>query len=361
MYEKMLCLSFTSWTQWKIRMQSKQAALYVVLLLPIVSAINENKNTSSRNHLKHKFGCLPTEKWNVMSLSYNSVEGICMSRDYEAENEPKEITLNPILINIENSTLVSIDEKEKTMTMEIQLAAIWADERINAVFIKSLGAVTLPSVTTEDKTNIWNPFQRLEIWNLKERRYILDPIILKIGLSTGKTANEILKRLDGKTSYPDRRSVVWSKIYWRVTVSCPFDFRRFPFDAHKCPLIMVLPFDWNLTVPEMKHTFQNVKDGFEIEAQELDLHKQHETLFDVDKIIFGVDIRVKRQFPMYFYQYYLPSITIVIASSVSFIIPLSAIPGRVALVGTQFLTLTNIFINLMVLRLRLSATYSNFS
>ena len=359
MYEKMLCLSFTFWTQWNTRMQSKQVALYAVLLLPVVSAIKENdkiKSTSSRNDLKHKFGCRPNGKWNVLSLKHNAVEVICMSRDYEVENEPKEITLNPILINIENSTLVGIDEKEKTMTMDIQLAAIWSDERINAVFMESLGAVTLPSVTTEDKTNIWNPFQRLEIKNLKERRYILDPIILKIGLLTEKTANEILKGIGGKTSYPDRHSVVWSRIQWRVTVSCPFDFRRFPFDAHKCTLIMALPFNWNLTVPETKHTFKNVKDGFEIEAQELDLQKQHERLFDVDNIIFGVDIRVKRQLPMYIYQYYLPSITIVIASSVSFIIPLSAIPGRVALVGTQFLTLTNIFINLMVRRFRLLDT-----
>ena len=136
MYEKMLCLSFTFWTQWNTRMQSKQVALYAVLLLAVVSAIKENdkiKSTSSRNDLKHKFGCRPNGKWNVLSLKYNAVEVICMSRDYEVENEPKEITLNPILINIENSTLVGIDEKEKTMTMDIQLAAIWADERIKVV------------------------------------------------------------------------------------------------------------------------------------------------------------------------------------------------------------------------------------
>ena len=44
----------------------------------------------------------------------------------------------------------------------------------------------------------------------------------------------------------------------------------------------------------------------------------------------------------------MPCIAIVIATSFSFIIPLSAIPGRVALIVTQFLTLTNIFINQMV-------------
>ena len=61
-----------------------------------------------------------------------------------------------------------------------------------------------------------------------------------------------------------------------------------------------------------------------------------------------VHIHLQRQWSKYVYQYYIPCITIVIATSFSFIIPLSAIPGRVALVVTQFLTLTNIFINQMV-------------
>ena len=41
-------------------------------------------------------------------------------------------------------------------------------------------------------------------------------------------------------------------------------------------------------------------------------------------------------------------IAIVVVAQISFIIPMSAIPGRVALVVTQFLTLTNIFIHEMV-------------
>ena len=61
-----------------------------------------------------------------------------------------------------------------------------------------------------------------------------------------------------------------------------------------------------------------------------------------------VDIVLERQVSKYIYQYYIPCITIVIATSFSFIIPLSAIPGRVALIVTQFLTLTNIFINQVV-------------
>ena len=62
----------------------------------------------------------------------------------------------------------------------------------------------------------------------------------------------------------------------------------------------------------------------------------------------GYDIELERQPEKYIYQYYIPCSLIVIASSCSFIIPRSPIPGRVALVVTQFLTLINIFMNLMV-------------
>ena len=64
---------------------------------------------------------------------------------------------------------------------------------------------------------------------------------------------------------------------------------------------------------------------------------------------FGVDIKFERLIEKYVYEYYMPCILIVLASMLSFIIPLSAIPGRVALVVTQFLTLTNMFIHQRVI------------
>ena len=61
--------------------------------------------------------------------------------------------------------------------------------------------------------------------------------------------------------------------------------------------------------------------------------------------VFGFDITLERMVQPFLYMYYLPCMAIVLVSQISFIIPLSSIPGRVALVVTQFLTLTNIFIH----------------
>jgi hypothetical protein len=89
-------------------------------------------------------------------------------------------------------------------------------------------------------------------------------------------------------------------------------------------------------------------DGFRITIDPIG------TLTDPSKITqnstgdFGFDIILERIAQPYMFQYYFPCAAIVIISQISFIIPLSAIPGRVGLVVTQFLTLTNIFIYQMV-------------
>ena len=311
-----------------------QVVINVVFVLQMVSAIEENNISSSNDHLKTKFGCLPIEKWTVMPFSYSSVEIICISKDYKPYIEPKEIALNPISMNIEESTIVNTDEREKTMTIEIRMSYTWADERIKVVFYNRVGIILLPPPTTKEKPDIWTPFQHLEITNLKERKYILDPIISK---------NRLMAIKQPYTSF------VWSQISWRVTVSCPYDFSSFPFDEQKCSLTMMLPFGWNLTLPNYKsNTLKYVKDGFDIETQPFDSFMISNENLGWYSIFFGIKVAFKRKLSKYIFQYYLPSITIVIASSVSFIIPLSAIPGRVALMGTQFLTLTNIFINEMV-------------
>ena len=60
---------------------------------------------------------------------------------------------------------------------------------------------------------------------------------------------------------------------------------------------------------------------------------------------YGFEIRMRRILSPFFLKSYIPSTSIVLISGISFMIPLSAIPGRVGLSVTLFLTLANIFIN----------------
>ena len=77
------------------------------------------------------------------------------------------------------------------------------------------------------------------------------------------------------------------------------------------------------------------------ESLEIDANDGYfDNLFEI-----GFNITMKRVQQPYILKYYLPCVAIVTVTQVSFYIPHDAIPGRVALLVTQFLTLTNLFIS----------------
>ena len=59
--------------------------------------------------------------------------------------------------------------------------------------------------------------------------------------------------------------------------------------------------------------------------------------------ITGIEIKFVRHKGKYLYVYYLPSGLFVVVSWVSFLVPPEIIPGRMAMLITLFLVLTNIF------------------
>ena len=337
-------------------MISRPAILGILFILEKIQARGENKKdwlniTSSRDHLKTKFGCVPLQKWNLMELSENDVEVACMSNDYHASHEPTEIFQHPIFFEIYDSTIVDIDEKKKTITTDLQLMSIWRDERIKVVFSNDKGWISLPPVKRGEKSTIWEPFSQLYVWSLQERRYIFDPTILNIGIISNERENRMMIPASGMDLSLANNSAVSSLlayIGWKVTVSCPFIFSAFPFDNQKCNLTMELDSNANFTVHSEKHNKEYDADGFKIKSYGFGPLWYYYEAFASSVPMFGVEVQLKRPISKYVLQYYLPAITIVMASSVSFIIPLSAIPGRVALVVTLFLTLTNIFIHEMV-------------
>ena len=74
---------------------------------------------------------------------------------------------------------------------------------------------------------------------------------------------------------------------------------------------------------------------------EIDVSFQNQTEFRT-----GIKstIKMKRCLLPFIIKYYLPCIAIIIVSLISFLISIDSLPARVALLVTQFLTLTNILI-----------------
>ena len=149
-------------------------------------------------------------------------------------------------------------------------------------------------------------------------------------------------------------TLIRAYMQWHATVSCNFDFSNYPLDDQNCNFRMVL-YDVNVTFYD--HLFMD--NGFpaqkDIEMQGFKITKTlaGSVYIELDSFlpysVFGIEFKIKRIIKPYVMQYYAPCLTIVMVSFLSFVVPISATPGRIGLVVTQFLTLTTIFIHQKVI------------
>ena len=154
----------------------------------------------------------------------------------------------------------------------------------------------------------------------------------------------VVQEDENKTKeYPEL--VAWKD--WRATIHCEFDFTAFPFDTQTCNFVQKI--DSN-SMTKLEYFSELIDDkytavGFEIEItvdekyDENDIHSSSAAEKEI-----GFNITLRRIVSPYLYQSYLPCAAIVAVSQFSFMIPSESIPGRISLIATQFLTLTNIFI-----------------
>ena len=287
-------------------------------------------------------------------------KNVCLTKDYSKFDEPNESNRTHLGIVFLNHQAVNVDDKKKEITLEVSALIHWKDERIKAFFSPHRNYIQLPPIMPQNPPRIWTPFTKIEIPNIRNIKYLRNPTVANFRVQQAEHVNGMFKN----DLFPSNFPIVQSYIKWSISIHCQFQFSKFPFDENSCPFVLRFwDTDISLGVPkssweswkglkghkekvDFKEKEQKEADGFKIEVKQI--HPSN-TSFDgfyfTDVELF---ITIKRQSTKYIYQYYIPCITIVIASSFSFIIPLSAIPGRVALIVTQFLTLTNIFINQIV-------------
>ena len=129
-----------------------------------------------------------------------------------------------------------------------------------------------------------------------------------------------------------------------LSLFCDVNLALFPMDVLKCTLEVSNEDDKRLKLHFSPKTVMNdkstlMKDGFNITR----IFKEGK-----NNSFVGFEFELERTISPYIYEYYLPCAAIVFVSQISFIIPPSSIPGRIGLLATLFLTLTNLFINHMV-------------
>ena len=327
-------------------MSGKMSNVYLMTVMNII-LVNGEVNISSENYLKHKFGCIPPENWRLMRHRKQIIKNICTSKDYQVDNEPTGNYVKPVFIRFRETKVTNVDNHKKTITLDIDAISIWEDNRIKTKFTRNIRLIRLPSITVKDEPILWTPFTSIYIWDLIKRSYVLDPVIIRI---IGVRSSESTNKYYSINIFSPNTSLVWSGINWRITLFCPFNFSLFPLDQNDCSFKMgfrnmKVVLHENLVPGLKENTAEYNSEGFKMTRRNLPITTNCDPTLDNDCwTSFGYKIRMKRRREKYLFQYYIPCITIVIASALSFIIPPSAAPGRIALVVTQFLTLTNIFI-----------------
>ena len=223
------------------------------------------------------------------------------------------------------------------MEIQLKVVLIWEDRRITSYFSNCKETRRLPSIRKNDKPYIWIP--TYDISHGKEVKYLKDPIAYNFV--------ELVSNLKIKREvFDSNATLIQAMIEWLVTIPCNFDYGSYPLDAHNCKFQIYFA-DVNVTLFDLSNgTFKKTleKQGFTITkeyiksiAADIDIWGRWAT--------FGYNFKIKRQGKPYFLQYDLPSSAVVLVSFLSFVVPISAMPGRIGLVVTQFLTLTNLFIH----------------
>ena len=270
--------------------------------------------------------------------------GVCIGNDYQKDFPPDDDSTR-IYTKIDTHEVRDVDAKKKTLSIDFTLTMRWLDSRIKTKLNRKdneRGEIVLGPRTIDQ---IWYP--DLEIANrqfFKAKEEWASLITTRILSATD------INQLDGMNSTEYELSIptVEMKYGVKTTVYCKeWIYIKYPMDNQTCDVafgslsgssVFTL---YNTPDTETSlDTYTAVNFNITISYFERDRNQKGNKI--------GMTVVMRRLTRSYFLKYYVPCAMIVLVSEIGFIVPASAIPGRVALLVTQFLTLVNLFIHQMV-------------
>ena len=307
---------------------------------------------------------LKSDKSDLACSNGRKITGfVCLPNDYHKEISPTGEDEHIVHINssIWLRNIREINAVDKTMTVDITLTLYWIDNRILKKFTKhnmnkhaggKAGIMVLPIEKLDD---IWRP--DLYIFDMAYfESYKVNAPVDSISI----LYNYWWSASDYNRDYTLNNTVLQYYIDARAKIYCfKFSFERFPMEGNTCTFVLGTSltranFAWSVDNDDWRYhslNYHEIVNGYEItNVSWLNESPKsvNENYAGMGRAI-GFEVSVKRQLMPFLVQYYIPCIAIVLLTQISFIIPLTAIPGRVALLVTEFLTLTNIFIHQQVL------------
>jgi len=254
------------------------------------------------------------------------VLGWCLPKDYQKLESPAPDEPVHVDINVEILDILSVNDKEFSITMSMYFSVMWQESRIETN--NTIEPGFWYPVSLEFLQDLWIP--NVFIYNLKS------------------FANaRVLKRLAGVWII-NGKDVFYNQ-FSTVTFLCPMRFERYPLDEHICKFRVG---STNMDINYMRFGETTLEYDEKNRNTILDYMVDAKTLREEDRIflyagqnysVTGIEMRLSRHVLKYLYIYYLPSGLFVVVSWVGFLIPPEVVPGRMAMLITLFLVLTNIF------------------
>lgn len=261
---------------------------------------------------------------------------LCLTKDYSTFDLPFRSKPNLIKIGFEISDVLSINDKDYSITFGLYFSVEWMEPRLN--LSKELwgeenvaGEDDLVPVNLELIKSLWIP--NIFIYNLK----------------TFKTI-DVLSKLAGL--WIDSKKRIYYSQATSITFICPMLFDSFPLDTQRCKF-QVGSYSYDMTrmvfdvstLGYIKNS-QSIILDYEIIIKNL---KKNDRIFEAGALgnfsLAGFEMTLSRHVMSYIITYYLPSGLFVVVSWISFLIPPDIVPGRMTLLITLFLVLVNIFNN----------------
>lgn len=269
----------------------------------------------------------------------------CIKTDYQSDVPP----YKPAVVNhtITYQNVVEVNEAKKYIKLNVNMEQLWEDPRIKTNFTsvnKQDGGIILTwdnVLIDDDYGKIWIPWDHdlriHELLSIKSHYANADDWYTRIELLYSNTLDQNVTLVKFSTEF-------------EVTISCNFDYDGYPLDKNKCRFRLYSG-RYKLLLHDPSNKYHHYEKKYQAFGFDITTSFVNANLTPTDDLYSqtGFDIIMTRILEAFLFQYYIPCIAIVLVSQTTFMVPLSAIPGRITLGVTQFLALTNLYIHQQVI------------
>ena len=317
--------------------------------LVIIVANGRNQVNATRKQMVEEAGCP------FVSTEQLLVRNVCLLPGYQANEMPNyDNQKTNIEIFLHKAFLLEIEEKRGRITIKIVQFMSWFDPRIKTNHSEIVDESGIIWLTQKNVAKIWHPDLDMYTTKLEEWKSIYHPSLyrklivlpyLHVDSMSDHTKEDDIEleaaHVQNNNAVAHNVTKIGALKVWEATILCMFDFSSYPFDTQHCSFVQ-------FGIKGMNMTLISERDSMEWKQEVSGFYATIQNIGKFDNESVGFNITLQRIVRPYIYQYYVPCIAIVVVSQISFLIPLTALPGRVALIATHFLTLTNIFIHHIV-------------